>query len=225
MHKPTGPGRIARPAAVALLLILPACDALTGPDPRLPGSISVLDGNAIMYIGDADRITLPQIREMHQAGWAVVPHSKTLRDFTQLSDAEMRDEVLGSQARVLDQGFRGASVFIVPGHNAGEQEMALIRENFTAARSLGYLNVRYMADWPPERPHEIVGLEGEKFLDSASGLAELRTLWLQAIHEGRLLEIYFHRVKTSQATAFESFVRDLAEYREFVATFPELFNE
>ncbi len=187
----------------------------------LTGNIEV----ATMYIGDPDRITLPQIREMHDAGWAVVPHSRTLPVLTDLTDAQLRDEVLGSQAWVRDQGFRGSSVFIVPYHRAGDRELALIRQHFAAARIHGYLNVQYMPDWPPERPHELVGLEGEDFLDSPAGLAEIRELWLQAIHEGRLLEIYFHRVKESQAGGFETFARELAEYGQYVRTFAELFEE
>lgn len=187
----------------------------------LTGNLEV----AIQYIGDPDRITVAQIREMHDAGWAVVPHSITLRSLPALSDAEMRREVLGSQAWVRDRGFRGSSIFIVPGHNAGERELALIRQHFAAARTRGYLHVRTMTDWPTDRPYDIVGLEGEGFLDTAALRAEMREIWLSAIHEGRLLEIYFHRVKTSQAAGFEAFIRQLAEYRGMVRTFSELFEQ
>lgn len=187
----------------------------------LTGNLEV----AIQYIGDVDRITVPQIREMHGAGWAVVPHSITLRSLPELSDAEMRREVLDSQAWVRDRGFRGSSIFIVPGHNAGERELALIRRHFVAARTRGYLHVRTMTDWPTNRPYDIVGLEGEGFLDSEALRSEMRATWRSAIHEGRLLEIYFHRVKASQAAGFEAFIRELAEYRGMVRTFAELFEQ
>lgn len=187
----------------------------------LTGNLEV----AIQYIGDADRITVPQIREMHDAGWAVVPHSITLRSLPELSDAEMRREVLGSQAWVRDRGFRGSWIFIVPGHNAGERELALIRRHFVAARTRGYLHVRTMTDWPTDRPYGIVGLEGEGFLDTQALRSEMREIWRSAIHEGRLLEIYFHRVKASQAAGFEAFIRELAEYSGMVRTFAELFEE
>lgn len=186
----------------------------------LTGNIEVV----LMYLGEPDRITMPQMREMHGAGWAVVPHTRTLPNLTELSDAALRDEVLGSKQWVLDQGFRGAETFIVPGHNAGAREMELIRAHFTAARSRGFLHVRQMVNWPPADPYRIVGLEGEDFLDSAAGRAELRDLWREAIHQGRLLEIYFHRVKESQAGGFEAFIKELSGYRQYVATFSELFE-
>ena len=187
----------------------------------MTANVEVITG----WVGNAGRLTLSQIRDLHTAGWAVVPHSIRLTDLTLLSDAEMRHEILGSKAWVVDNGFRGAETFIVPLHIAGEREWNVIKANFVAARSRGYEAVYEIVTWPPEDPYSVSALQGEDYIDTAAQRAYMLGLARKVIHEGLLLEIFFHRVRSGQAGVFEAFISELAKEKEYVKTFAELFED
>lgn len=83
-------------------------------------------------------MTLEQLNVLHDHGWSIVSHTVSHRNLTTLSDEELKIELHASQEWIIEQGFNGNQVFIVPGHHWGPRELELISNLYSASRGLVY---------------------------------------------------------------------------------------
>ena len=87
---------------------------------------------AVLFEITEDHLTPPYIRPIIAKGWEVDSHSATHPDLTQLSDAELADEVAGSR-RYLQRTFH------VPSRNFCYPSSVYDNSTIAAVRAAGYL--------------------------------------------------------------------------------------
>lgn len=171
---------------------------------------------------------LPQLRELHSAGWSIVSHSWSHPNLTTLSAAELDRELASSKAWIEQQGFRGSNVFIVPFHSWGDREKTAIQRHYQVAR--GYSVNQFWPDsmmvWPAPNPYDITGYEPEYApFTSTDGREKVRAYLERATREGRFVDFFFHEVHPAQEAAFRELVRIFADYQAVVRPYHELFPQ
>jgi peptidoglycan/xylan/chitin deacetylase (PgdA/CDA1 family) len=175
----------------------------------------------------ADFMTLEDLQELHEAGWAMVSHSVSHPDLTGLSQEEMAEELAASRSWIEAQGFRGAGVFIVPYHEWNAAVRAEVERHYEMARgrSVWMSDLGTLPEWLPADPYGLAGLDADFYrLGTASELDELRDLVRYAVEEGLLLEIFFHRVEEEDEDRFRRIMEVVAEFRGDVVTLDEALD-
>lgn len=183
--------------------------------------------------GWSDYVTLPMVRELHDAGWAVVNHTWDHTDLATLSDAQQTDEIVRNRAWIEANGFRGAWVFVVPFHSWGVSTLGLVKQHSVAARGYSAQQLRtpqqytpetdFLQTWPPQDPYKLTG--DEPF---APGVAietaktELRAYLKRAESDGRFVDVFFHRIDPARVADFEALVKIIAEYKALVRPYDAL---
>jgi hypothetical protein len=198
------------------------------------GNVGVVSG----YVDGKypDYLTLAQLRELSDAGWSMVSHSVSHPELNKVSGDQLRKEVVESKRWLEQNKFRGSSVFIVPYHAWGEREQALIREHYQAAR--GYGVKQFWPDsivpWKPSDPYALTSIEPMKSTPerptpfdhtTVAGRELIRSYLDRVTARGEFVDIFFHRIPAEEAEAFAELVRILAEYKDRVRPYHELFDE
>lgn len=164
---------------------------------------------------------------LHDAGWAMVSHTVTHSDLTTLSAADLDNELRESKAWLEARGYRGTSVFVVPYHAWSARERAAIEEYYVAAR--GYTHNQFWPDslveWRPTDPFALTAHEPE-FAPFTTEEGRQKTLEIvaRAVSEAKFLDVFFHDIKPEAAEDFEKLIAGLAQYRDWIRTYDELFE-
>lgn len=164
---------------------------------------------------------------LHDAGWAMVSHTVTHSDLTTLSAADLDNELRESKAWLEARGYRGTSVFVVPYHAWSARERAAIEEYYVAAR--GYTHNQFWPDslveWRPTDPFALTAHEPE-FAPFTTEEGRQKTLEVvaRAVGEAKFLDIFFHDIKPEDAADFERLIEGLAEFKDWIRTYDELFE-
>jgi hypothetical protein len=168
-----------------------------------------------------------QLRELHDAGWSMVSHTVSHPNLTEVSDAQLLKEIRDSKAWLEERGFRGSNVFIVPFHEWGERERTLIEEHYDAARGVSYnqFSSDTLVEWMPTDPYALTAIEPE-FLPytTAEGRQILRRYLDRVARSGEYLDVFFHRIPDEDLDAFRKLVEIMAEHRDLIRPFHELFG-
>jgi hypothetical protein len=182
-----------------------------------------------------DYLTLAQLRELSAAGWSMVSHSVTHPFLDSIPLAQLRAELVESKAWLDKHQFRGSSIFIVPYHSWGERELELIREHYQAARGL---SVRQfwpdsIVQWMPADPYALTSIEPMKSTPkrptpfdhtTVAGRNLIRSYLERVTERGEFVDIFFHQIPPEEAAAFAELVKLLAEYKEWILPYHELFE-
>ena len=171
-------------------------------------------------------LTLPQVQEMHAAGWSVVSHSVTHRDLTSLSASELEAELVTSKQWIDNHGFNGSNVFVVPFHSWGARERERIMAHYDIAR--GYTVNQFwpaqFSDYPIDAPYDIKGYEPEYApWRTAEGRARTMEYVERAVVEGEILDLFFHQVTDADEASFRQLMEQIAaRYQANVRTWAEV---
>ena len=188
----------------------------------VPANVALITGT----VGWEDYLTLPQLREMDDAGWSVVSHSVTHRHLPQLSADSLRLELTESQRWIEEHGFRGSDVFVVPYHDWGEREREMVRLTYGAARGATvdqFPGADSAVAWKPEDPTRLTAIEADSLpYTTAAGRDSLRAVLDRFLAEGRFVEVFFHRVPAERRDALRKTVQVLAEHRDRLRPYHEL---
>lgn len=175
-------------------------------------------------------MTLDMVRQLSASGWAVVNHTVDHRDLQTLTPAEVAQEISVNRAWIDARGFRGSSVFVVPFHSWSSRELPIVRQYSVAARGAAANQFRpnprdSLVTWPATaNPYGLTALEPlAPGADFATSLSDLRRYLAMVRRNGRFIDVFFHRVEPADVGRFEQIVRVLAEYRDVIRTYDQLF--
>lgn len=191
----------------------------------LPGNLAVVTD--YVDLGFEGFVNLPQLQEMHAAGWSIVSHTVGHPDLTTLTDEELEVELSVSRAWIEEKGFRGSSIFIVPFHSFGDRELAAIREHYSAARiaNFDFYFPERLEDWPPGDPHTLTAIEAEFApFTTEAGRAALEAQIEAALEDGKFVDVLFHDIEAEDYAAFQETVAMLARFRADIRPYHELFE-
>lgn len=174
-------------------------------------------------------LSLSQLRELSDAGWSMVSHSVTHPRLDSISVTRLRAELIESKAWLDKNDFRGSSVFIVPYHSLGDRELEEIKRYYRAARGLSALQFwpDSMVSWPPADPFALTAIEPERppfDFTTSEGRELLRTFLDRVVAERLFIDIFFHQIPPAKADSFRELVELLAEYKEWILPYHELFE-
>jgi peptidoglycan/xylan/chitin deacetylase (PgdA/CDA1 family) len=172
-------------------------------------------------------MTLSEVRELHGAGWAIVSHSMTHPYLTGVSVDSLDWQLKASQDWIVRNGFRTPKVFVVPFHNWGERERAVVRKYYAGARGAN------ATQWQPPRmqkmpiadPYGLTAFEPEFApYTTAEGRAYTKQFLDRAVAEGEYIDILFHRIPPENMAAFREMISILAQYKPYIKTYDEIIR-
>jgi peptidoglycan/xylan/chitin deacetylase (PgdA/CDA1 family) len=184
--------------------------------------------------GWPDYMTLPMVKALHKAGWAVVNHTWDHKDLATIaSDAEQEAEISRNRDWIEKNGFRGAWIFVVPFHSWGKSTLSFAKEYSEATRGYSAQQLRtpqqwtpqtdFLQSWPPQDPYKLTGDEPlAPGVDIETAKQELRVYLERARTEGKFVDVFFHRVDPDRVADFEAVVKILAEYKALVRPYDAL---
>lgn len=173
----------------------------------------------------ADFLTVEQLQDLHGAGWAMVSHTVTHPNLTELSDAGLEEELLESREWLEEQGFRGAAVFIVPFLDWDDRVRSAVAAHYEMARGTSSLLIHpdTLSDWMPDDPYALTGLDADSApFQTEEGRETIRAFLERAVEEGLFFELFFHRIEEDDEEAFHRTMEMLAELRNHVVTWDEV---
>ncbi len=147
--------------------------------------------------------------DLYQRGHEIGAHTRTHRDLTTLSEAELTAEVSGSRQDLLDLGIAPVATFAYPFGAYNASTTPIIQQaGFVGARtSDGGFNARTGNVWLLKR----------KSVDASTSLAQIEA-WIEQARAQKLwLILVFHRVDTSGASTaitpqlFQEIVTEIQE--------------
>lgn len=190
----------------------------------LHGNLAVVTESVDSFAGF---VTLPQLREMRNAGWSIVSHSVSHPRLTTLSDAELERQLTESKAWIAAQGFPGSSVFVVPYHEFGERELAAIRRHYRAARiaNANFFSPAHFESWRPADPYKLTAIEaGRVPYTTPVGRDALIAQVEAALTAGKFVDVMFHDITAAEYDAFQQTIARLARFKRVNAPYHELFG-
>ncbi len=172
-------------------------------------------------------LDLSHLQALHEEGWSLVNHTMSHARLTDLTDAELDREVREGKEFLDAQGFRGSDIFIVPYHQWGDRERKAVARYHRAARGVA-ANYFYPTDslvgWMPSEPLDMTGMEADSLpYTTPQGRDRLRALLQRTRDEGVFVDLFFHRVPPENVPALRKTLSILAEFRERVLPYHELF--
>lgn len=181
-------------------------------------------------------LNLKQLQELAGEGWSMVSHSVSHDSLNTVSAEQLRQEIVESKRWLEKHQFRGSSVFIVPYHKWGERERTVIREHYQAARGLSVKQFwpDSIVPWKPADPYALTAIEPLKATEAnptpfdhttIKGRELIRSYLERVTTHGEFVDIFFHRIPEEEAEAFAELVRILAEYKDRIRPYHELFEE
>lgn len=175
-----------------------------------------------------DFMTLEQLQTLADAGWSMVSHTVTHANLTELTPEEVRAELQESRAWLEAHGFPGAGYFVVPYHEWNPEVREAVADVYGLARGRPiYLDVdETVPEWIPEDRMDIAGLDFDFYgFEEEWMLDRLRQHLQTAIAEGRIFDVFFHRVEEERLEAFEAVIGVLAEFADDVTTLDVLLEQ
>lgn len=175
-----------------------------------------------------DYVTLDQLVELDEAGWAVVSHTVTHADLAGLPADSLRAELVESRAWIEAQGFRGAGVFVVPYHSWDDAVRTEVARHYELAR--GTSAVQFFPDtlvqWMPDEPYALTALEAETTpMATEEGRELIRSFLERAVEEGYFIELFFHDIGEDMLEDFRLTMEIVAEFGEHVVPYDELLEK
>jgi peptidoglycan/xylan/chitin deacetylase (PgdA/CDA1 family) len=175
-----------------------------------------------------DFMTMEQLQTLADAGWSMVSHTVTHANLTELSPEDVQSELEESRAWLEARGFGGAGYFVVPYHEWDAELRDAVAEVYDMARGRPiYFDVdETVPEWIPEDPMDIAGLDFDFYgFEEEWMLDRLRQHLETTIAEGRIFDVFFHRVEEERLEAFEAVIGVLAEFAEDVTTWDVLLEQ
>ena len=128
-----------------------------------------------------------QIRRLTYSGWEIVSHSRTHNcETVEGSEKEIRDEIIGGKADLLEMGGIESDIYVAPCGNNTKAADTLIKDNFKAQRLTNY----GINNLPLENNYAIKVFEtGNK-----TTLEEVKTWLNEAVRVKGWLVFMFHQV-------------------------------
>jgi peptidoglycan/xylan/chitin deacetylase (PgdA/CDA1 family) len=191
-------------------------------DVDLPGNVAVNPAQ----VGFPAYMTKAHLDEIHAAGWSIVSHGMTHDSLPPRSAGELDYELRASKQWIDAQGYRGSNVFVVPFHVWGARERDAIGAHYEAARgtSANAVSPDSLVAWKPSLPYELTGIDAAALpYTTAQGRDRLRALLQRTVDEGKFLDVYLHHLPPENAQAFRDMLDVLAEFRERVLPYHELY--
>ncbi|HSH76047.1 MAG TPA: polysaccharide deacetylase family protein, partial [Longimicrobiales bacterium] len=188
----------------------------------LPGNVAVNPGQ----VGYPSYMTVAHLDELHAAGWSMVSHTMTHSSMPGLSDGELDDQLQASRDWLDGQGYNGSNVFIVPYHEWGARELAAVGRYHEAARGItaGFVVPDSLVSWMPSNPFGLTGIEGDELpFTSVEGRDRLRAFLQKTVDEGAFIDLFFHHLEAADVDAFRETLQVVAEFRDRVLPYHELF--
>lgn len=178
------------------------------------------------FVGRPGRLTEAQVREIHDAGWSILPHSVDHPDLTRLTNAQVDHQLRESREWVRDRNFRGSEIFVVPFHRWNSSEQEAVRRHFIAARGWGIDHSRHggMVDWPATDPYALTSIPADGLFVTEKGRQQMADWWAEAVSQGRFLGTFFHSIGAEDLAAFEDVIERMARHRAHIKTYSDLFE-
>ncbi len=186
-------------------------------------------GNIGVYteaVGFPAYMTEAHLDELHDAGWSMASHTVSHDTLTTLSAGDLDYELRASQQWLVDRGYRGTNVLIVPYHEFEEPERIAASAYYTAARgkSANEFTPDSLVSWMPSNPYLLRGIDAESLpYTTVAGRDRLRTLLQRTADEGAFLDVYFHMIPPENVAALRATLEVLDEFRERVLPYHELY--
>lgn len=197
----------------------PALDEL-----QLKANVALITGS----VGWEAYLTLPQLGELDSAGWSMVSHTVHHSLLSDLSDAELEEELRESQQWILENGFSGGQVLVVPYHQWGPREREAVGNAYRAAR--GATATHFWPDslvrWMPSDSYGLTAIEADSLpYTSPEGRQRLREYLQRAVEDVLFLEVFFHEVPPDRMPAFRETAQILAEFGDRVRPYHEWYGD
>ena len=178
-------------------------------------------------VGTAGHMTEAQLHEWEQSGGDLGGHSWTHADFTTLTEAQIRREVMRPLLWLAKKGFAPVDCMAYPYGAVNGPVMDVVSEYYSYARST-YVASVYGAPYPivPRLAMNNVYITNASTLVSAQG-------YVDACEANKSLVMYtFHKVETPAVDAnmwpvatFESFIDYLATKNVYVMPFSKILRK
>lgn len=178
-------------------------------------------------IGAGGRVTLPQLKELHEVGWEISPHAYAghihTESITDVGEEAVREDFRNLRNWCFDQGFRGAGQYALPhGEISLENDFgvtttrrALAREFFTTIRTV---LLQGMDTLPPVQPDRLTPL----YITDSVSLTQAQDevdAWLNA---GAFPQLVFHKIVAGAPAASTEWNEDDFEtLMQFIADHPK----
>jgi len=173
-------------------------------------------------------LTLPQLQELNSAGWSMVSHTMSHAHLPELSDAALDEELGGSQQWILEKGFSGGQVLVVPYHDWGPREREAAGRFYQAARSATATHFwpDSLVHWMPSDPYGLTAIEADSLpYTTPEGRQRLREYLVRALQENLFVEVFFHQVPPERTPAFRETAQVFAEFADRVRPYHEWYGE
>jgi len=173
-------------------------------------------------------LTLLQLEELDSAGWSMVSHTLNHAHLPDLSETELEEELRGSQEWILEKGFSGGQVLVVPYHDWGPREREVVGKFYQAARSATATHFwpDSLVHWMPSDPYGLTAIEADSLpYTTPEGRQRLRDYLLRAVEENLFVEVFFHQVPPERTSAFRETAQVFAEFGDRVRPYHEWYGE
>lgn len=181
---------------------------------------------------DWSNVMVPEeLRQLQDAGWSILSHSMTHPYLTTLSPDSAAAELAGSRARVASLGF-DPRVFIVPYLNHDDDVLlasAAAGYRYTRCCAQDYWSTDTLVDWPIQESvrHRLTGVDVTNYegqttsynFRTAQGRAQLRTLLLDVVANGKFVDVFFHDILPEDVPDLRLTLEILAEFRPYLITY------
>lgn len=158
-------------------------------------------------IGHQDYVNEAQLRSIAKRGHEIGAQSRTLSRFSQLSEADFREEIEGSQRDLLDRGFPVATFAYPFGESNAVFEEAVRSAGFLGARSLGAGR-----NDTNTNVYNIIGFE----VRADTLFADVKKVIDEAVAEKKWLVLVFARVDDAEAkdgrSVSSTFIKQIVQY-------------
>ncbi len=189
-----------------------------------PANVAVNPG-VLRYSGYME---LSHLQELHEAGWSMVSHTVNHARLTELTDAEMDQELRSAKEFLDEQGFRGTDVFVVPYHDWDVRERNAVAKYHRTARGVSatVFPTDSLVSWMPSIRYDLTGVEADSLpYTTVEGRERLRAMLQRTEDEGLFMDLFFHHMPPDRVPALRETLAILEEFRDRVLPYHELYRE